>query len=61
MSGGQVGHRKTRNGKVIQLLHGNGCKKGGDNCFECKLPDCVYNRKTDKRIYEGDSEDKEIK
>jgi hypothetical protein len=36
-AGGVTGHRE--NGK---LLHGNGCKLGGANCFECKLRDCKW-------------------
>jgi len=40
--GGPGGHHKTRNGKVIQLLHGNGCKDWKD-CFTCPKKKCNYN------------------
>jgi len=40
--GGQVGHRKTMNGRAVKYLHGNGCKEGGPSCFECPFPDCRW-------------------
>ena len=26
----------------LYLPHGNGCRKGGTNCFTCRLPECVW-------------------
>lgn len=35
----------------LRLCHGNGCKIGGNNCFECKLPDCSWGKViTSKKI-----------
>ena len=28
--------------KPGQLPYGNGCPEGGNNCFECLLPECVF-------------------
>jgi hypothetical protein len=27
------------------LLYGNGCSKGGNDCFNCPLQDCYYDEK----------------
>lgn len=31
------------------LPYGNGCKKGGSNCFECQLPECNYSDEAEHR------------
>ena len=39
---GQIGHRKTLNGKKKEILYGNGCPKHPESCFTCPLFDCEY-------------------
>lgn len=36
-------YKQNYNENGAYLLYGNGCKVGGDSCFECPLPDCMWN------------------
>ena len=40
------------------LLYGNGCAIGGESCFTCKLPDCMWdnNNLTRKKMIGGERE-----
>ena len=42
-SSGQIGYRRTLNGKVKTLPYGCGCKLFED-CFECPYPECMIDR-----------------
>lgn len=36
-------HHVIKQGETY-FLHGNGCDKGGDNCLECQLERCKYDK-----------------
>lgn len=42
-AGVMVGPARLEPVRAIKgFVYGNGCAKGGPDCFECKLPDCCY-------------------
>jgi hypothetical protein len=37
----------------VYLLYGSGCKIGGNDCFNCRLPDCMWDSGSNENDMNG--------